>query len=92
MQAETEDADSTTDSEVTQEKKILVLDLDETLLHTSSSPISNFDVYFRYTCSKTSKSIDVFARYRPFVKDFLRYMSECFEVVVFTASQQSVSF
>ena len=90
LQVGEEDADSTMDSEQQAGKKVLVLDLDETLLHTSSSPISSFDLHFRYACSKTGKSIDVFARYRPFAKEFLRYMSECFEVVVFTASQQAV--
>jgi CTD small phosphatase-like protein 2 len=56
----------------------LVLDLDETLVHCSISPFEGFD--------EIRESI--YISYRPYLINFLEKVSQLFEVVVFTASEQ----
>jgi CTD small phosphatase-like protein 2 len=64
----------------------LVLDLDETLVHCSVDPIPDADVTFPVTFA--GQSYQVFVRKRPFLDRFLAWVSERFEVTIFTASQQ----
>lgn len=68
----------------TRHRKCLVLDLDETLVHSSFKPISDAD--FTLTIELDGASHAVFVRKRPGVDYFLRYVAQRFEVVVFTAS------
>lgn len=75
---------------------LLVLDLDETLVHAeavvlTSQPTANstkqFDRTFRFP--NEDGSHDVFGvRYRPFVHEFLARMAAVFDVAVYTASMQ----
>jgi Dullard-like phosphatase family protein len=64
----------------------LVLDLDETLLHCTTAPMSDaglaFSVHFNGT------RFEIYGKLRPGVRSFLRTVSRVYEVVVFTASQQ----
>ncbi|KAI3897850.1 hypothetical protein MKX03_011221 [Papaver bracteatum] len=63
------------------EKKLLVLDLDETLVHTV--------IQSEETCDFSFTTIDKCTYYikkRPYVEDFLKRASELFDVVIFTAS------
>ncbi|KAI3640482.1 hypothetical protein MIR68_001360 [Amoeboaphelidium protococcarum] len=71
-----------------EDKLTLVLDLDETLVHCSTerSKFQSFDHHF--TVDFQNRTFDVFAKQRPFVLDFLDHVSELYEVVIFTASQQ----
>jgi RNA polymerase II subunit A small phosphatase-like protein len=74
-----------------QGKKTLVLDLDETLIH------SNFEEFPNGSNIKISVKIDamiykIFAVKRPGVEEFLERMSKLYEVVIYTASLQQVSF
>jgi len=62
------------------EKPTLVLDLDETLVHTSSSPGPGVDFVLTYS------SCSVYVAKRPHVDEFLRRMSLDYELVLFTAS------
>ncbi|ESW24706.1 hypothetical protein PHAVU_004G152900 [Phaseolus vulgaris] len=72
----------------TQKKNItLVLDLDETLVHSSSMPC-NAD--FAFTVF-TDREKTVYVRKRPYLEKFLEKVSEMFEVVIFTASQSAYS-
>jgi TFIIF-interacting CTD phosphatase-like protein len=71
-------------------KKTLVLDLDETLIH------SNFEEFPKGSDIKISVKIDnilyrIFAMKRPGVEEFLERMGKLFEVVIYTASHQQVS-
>lgn len=82
-------------------RKTLVLDLDETLVHTSTSfdacgaggqarnnttaPELRLDI----SPSATHQRRAFYVRLRPYVHDFLRECTEMFDVVVFTASEQS---
>lgn len=62
----------------------LVLDLDETLVHSEIIHIKNPDLSFPLTIN--DQVINFYVRLRPHVKHFLKEVSKYFEVVVFTAS------
>lgn len=65
-------------------KKTLVLDLDETLVHSSFKPIPDPD--FVISIELDGVVHRVYVRKRPGVDNFLRVVGEKYEVVVFTAS------
>ncbi|XP_057677550.1 carboxy-terminal domain RNA polymerase II polypeptide A small phosphatase 2 isoform X1 [Corythoichthys intestinalis] len=61
-----------------------VIDLDETLVHSSFKPISNADFIVPVEIEGTMHQVYVLKR--PYVDEFLRRMGELFECVLFTAS------
>ncbi|KAF8009642.1 hypothetical protein BT93_J0604 [Corymbia citriodora subsp. variegata] len=63
----------------------LVLDLDETLVHSSLEPC---DADFTIQVSLNMEQHTFYVRQRPFLKTFLERVSEMFEIVLFTASQR----
>jgi len=65
-------------------KKTLVLDLDETLVHSSFKPIPNAD--FIIPVEIDNQVHQVYVVKRPGVDQFLRCMADKFELVVYTAS------
>jgi len=65
-------------------KKTLVLDLDETLVHSSFKPVPNAD--FIVPVEIDNQIHQVYVLKRPGVDQFLKSMAEKFELVVFTAS------
>lgn len=65
-------------------RKTLVLDLDETLVHSSFKPISNADFIIAVELDNIVHR--VYVRKRPGVDHFLKAVGEKFEIVVFTAS------
>ena len=65
-------------------KKTLVLDLDETLVHSSFRPVPSPDYVIPVEIE--GRIVDVYVLKRPFVDHFLRAVGQRFEVVVFTAS------
>jgi len=65
-------------------KKTLVLDLDETLVHSSFKPIPNPD--FIVPVEIEDQVHKVYVAKRPWVDKFMKEMGPYFEVVVFTAS------
>jgi len=65
-------------------KKTLVLDLDETLVHSSFKPVPNAD--FIIPVEIDNQIHQVYVLKRPGVDQFLKSMAEKFELVVFTAS------
>lgn len=64
----------------------LVLDLDETLVHSSLEGGSN--VAFEFFVDFNNQKHSVKVRCRPNLTHFMEYVSQLFEVVVFTASQK----
>ena len=65
-------------------KPCLVLDLDETLVHSSFKPVPNSD--FIVPVEIDGKMTDVYMLKRPWVDFFLEEVSKDWEIVVFTAS------
>lgn len=65
-------------------KKCVVIDLDETLVHSSFSPVHNADFIIPVDIDGTVHQVYVLKR--PYVDEFLQKMGELFECVLFTAS------
>jgi len=65
-------------------RKLLVLDLDETLVHSCFQPVANSDFIIPIVIEGVRHTVYVLKR--PFVDDFLYEMSKIYEIVVFTAS------
>ena len=75
---------STTQGE-TKRKKTLILDIDETLVHSSFFPfISAPDISLNLKINDLNKIIYVLKR--PYVDEFLKELSNIFEIITFTAS------
>lgn len=66
------------------DKKCVVIDLDETLVHSSFKPVENPD--FIVPVEIDGIVHQVYVLKRPYVDEFLRRMGEIFECVLFTAS------
>ncbi|XP_074055371.1 CTD small phosphatase-like protein isoform X3 [Macrotis lagotis] len=65
-------------------KKCMVIDLDETLVHSSFKPINNADFIVPVEIDGTVHQVYVLKR--PHVDEFLQRMGQLFECVLFTAS------
>lgn len=75
-----------------EDKKTLILDLDETLIHSDLDFIyDSHDVTLSFKdCEEDShEMIPIPLILRPYLKEFLDFVSEYFELVVFTASYKS---
>jgi len=66
------------------QKKCAVIDLDETLVHSSFKPISNADFIVPVEIDGTTH--EVYVLKRPHVDTYLKKMGELYECVLFTAS------
>ena len=64
----------------------LVLDLDETLIHSEQETLLGADDQLEMRIG--AETCTVFVRYRPFVLEFLHKVNQLFEVVLFTAGLQ----
>lgn len=69
-------------------KKCMVIDLDETLVHSSFKPINNADFVVPVEIDGTVHQVYVLKR--PYVDEFLERMGELYECVLFTASLAKV--
>ena len=65
-------------------KKCLVLDLDETLVHSSFKPVRNPE--FIIPVEIEDKVVEVYVLKRPHMDRFMAEIGQHFEIVVFTAS------
>lgn len=65
-------------------QKTLVLDLDETLVHSSFRPIDDADIII--TVEIEGENHFVYVRKRPYVDEFLARLAPIYELVVYTAS------
>jgi len=69
-------------------KMTLVLDLDETLVHSSPKRLFRHDYKIHISTADSPAGCWFFVKKRPHIDRFLRAVSRWFEVVVFTASLQ----
>jgi len=69
------------------DKKTLVLDLDETLVHSSFFPFEKNDVVLNINFDGVFYNIYVLVR--PWAEEFIKEMAKYFEIIVFTASISS---
>lgn len=67
-----------------EQRKCVIIDLDETLVHSSFKPVSNAD--FIVPVEIEGVIHQVYVLKRPFCDEFLERMGELFECVLFTAS------
>ena len=65
-------------------KKTLILDLDETLVHSSFTPILNPDLQIEVEIE--GQMCEVFVLKRPGVDEMLERLSRCYEIIIYTAS------
>ena len=65
-------------------RKTLVLDLDETLVHSSFKPVENADIMLPVEID--GQICTIYVLVRPFVAQFLKQMHKIYELVIFTAS------
>ncbi|KAG9147252.1 hypothetical protein Leryth_017988 [Lithospermum erythrorhizon] len=63
----------------------LVLDLDETLVHSMLEPCQDADFTFHVKFNQENHT--VYVRCRPYLRDFMERVSGLFEIIIFTASQ-----
>ena len=71
------------------DKKTLVLDLDETLVHSAFNPfIPSSDIILKIKLDNNLHDIHVLIR--PGVEEFINKMSQLYEIVIFTASLSKV--
>ena len=66
-------------------KKTLILDLDETLVHSGFHPF-NRNSDFTLNITVDGKNHTIYVLKRPFVEEFLSEMAPYFEIIIFTAS------
>ena len=71
-------------SEEYSDKKTLVLDLDETLVHSSFTPFEKNDIILEVDFEGILYNI--YVKVRPYAEQFLKNVSKLFEIVIFTAS------
>ena len=62
-------------------KKTLILDLDETLVHSSFTPFQNNDIILEVDFDGVLYNIYVLVR--PYAEDFLKNISKYFEIIIF---------
>jgi len=73
-----------TNQQKSMHKKTIVLDLDETLIHSSFKPLETYS--FSLDITLNNKPTKVFVLKRPGLDEFLQECCRHFEVVIFTAS------
>ena len=71
-------------SEVNKGRKTLVLDLDETLVHSTFQKVSDSDYIIPVEIEGNIYSVYVYLR--PGALEFIKKMSEIYEVIIYTAS------
>ena len=71
-------------------EKILVIDLDETLIHTSFKKISNSELRIKFNPELSNKKfIEAYIRIRPGVTEFLSQLSNYYDLYIYSSSSKN---
>ena len=68
------------------EKKLLILELDETLIHTSFVQVPNCDYDYHFNINFLERSVTVFVYKRPYVNEFLYQMSKYYNIIIYSSN------
>lgn len=71
-------------------KKTLLIDLDETLVHSGFKPFEKCAPDITLNIELDNKIHEIFVLKRPGVYEFLEKLAQCYELVIFTASLSQV--
>ena len=71
------------------DKKTIILDMDETLIHCVENPNMESDAKLSIKLTVGGENIEAGINIRPFVNSTLKELNKYFEVIVFTASHSS---
>lgn len=66
----------------------LVLDIDETLLHSTSTAVPGADVVISWDSDLTTKHLYIILR--PYAREFVLYMSQLYDIYFYSASCMKV--
>ena len=66
-------------------KKTLILDIDETIIHCEEDPTKPYDIMLPIEVENGSTA-QAFITIRPYAISFLKRMSKLYEIIAFTAS------
>ena len=72
-------------------KKLLVLDMDETLLNSSVDEMDDPDILLKQYCPQSKSHYLVYVKLRPFLNLFLSFMSRFYDLAIFTAGAKEVT-
>lgn len=67
-------------------EKTLVIDLDETLVHSSFEPNESADVMLQVDFDDNNQNCDIYLSIRPGAREFIKSLSNYYEIIIFTAS------
>lgn len=67
-------------------EKTLVIDLDETLVHSSFDYFDSPDLIVKVDLEDTGTTCDIYVSIRPGAKSFINELSNYYEIIIFTAS------
>lgn len=70
------------------DRKTIVFDMDQTLIHTNENVTPNFQIKVPYRSFQGRVGYG-FVEVRPFCKEMLKRLSEHFDIIIFTASTQA---
>ena len=73
------------------EKKLLILELDETLIHTSFVQIPNCDYDFNFNINFLERPVTVFVYKRPYLNEFLYQMSKYYNIIIYSSNIKEYS-
>ena len=67
-------------------KKLLILELDETLIHTSFVQVPNCDYDYKFNINFLERPVTVFVYKRPYLNEFLYQMSKYYNIIIYSSN------
>ena len=73
-------------NDIDMNKKILILELDETLIHTTFMEVPNCDYDFTFNINFLERPVKVYVYKRPYVNEFLYQMSKYYNIIIYSSN------